>query len=1057
MSGRGVVWLRIWSFVVVALTLSACGGGSDGDGIIGTGFTINGRAEKGPFIANSLVTVNLLNNDGTSKTQTLNTLIKDELGSFSFSLPSPGAIQISASGYHFNEISGRFSDGTLTLYAAYDATEKATQNAYVNVLTHLIHSRVLKLMKDGKTISEAIRQAQTELITALVPVLPVKALPDFTRLRVYNSDDTVAEGNAYLLALSATIYQYATSQTQLSEESESAELTLVLNSLAVDLSDDGLLNSDLSLVSDLVTASRVVDPALVEKNLKLHSFRVIHEQLAVPNINLFLDTDGDGSVNNEDIDDDNDGIPDIQDKNPYKFGELKITIVQPVSDSGGSSSKLRSIVADESLVQKIEYLIDGELIGESSKPPFEITWNSYFWSDTTSKYSLVTRITDTGGNKQLGPVVELSVAPIFGPVFRVKNTGNVVIRDKDAINLNWEILAGAEKYEVEVRNEDNGQLVETQKVLVPSLLAQNLREGKYSWRLRAANIYDNWGPWSEYFSFTVAGPVPPTFISPMAGAAIVDTDSPTFTWKPVAAATGYEIEISSSRDFIPVLQSKELTGISYTSSALPQGQYYVRIRSKNSLQFWGEWNPLSAFILRGPDAPLLVSPTDNASVGTLVDVTFSWSPSEGAKGYVFQLSKSSTFTMNVVETEITTTALTRQLSIGRYYWRVRAKNVGGSFGEWSGVNIVSAGLFTKSYGGAKSDTASAIKETENGGYIIVGSTDNGSVRNGGIYLLKINSTGAEEWHQTFDTAASEYGRDVIELSNGNFIVIGDTDYGPSAKLWLIEVSSTGDKLSERFIKNETFGGLLSLEDGYVLGTNLFVSEKTVNGSISQQYVPKIIRYGLSHIEVWAHTFDESVTAFVSIQSLEIDSDGNIVVAGAYDPSPDDLTNQYANQAYIYSLSPQGADPKYFKLTDHFLGYGNVKNKPLSGGRQFLATYGMGSQHVLYNSIGEKLWSANSQMGYGNAAPLISSVNDRIEVVQYGQSYENGSNFSLRRFVYDAEGYILNDTKLINDGTSYERSNGLRQILATRDGGYILLSSSAIAGNTDIVVTKIGSD
>lgn len=66
MSGRSGVWLRIGSFVAVVMLLTACG---EGDGIIGTGFTVNGRAEKGPFIVNSNITVNLLNNDGTSKTQ----------------------------------------------------------------------------------------------------------------------------------------------------------------------------------------------------------------------------------------------------------------------------------------------------------------------------------------------------------------------------------------------------------------------------------------------------------------------------------------------------------------------------------------------------------------------------------------------------------------------------------------------------------------------------------------------------------------------------------------------------------------------------------------------------------------------------------------------------------------------------------------------------------------------------------------------------------------------------------------------------------------------------
>jgi len=1045
-------WLVL---LATTLSLTACGFGQDGDGVIGTGFTVNGNAEKGPFTVNSNITVNLLNKDGTSKTQTLNTQIKDDLGSFSFSLPTAGGIQITANGYHFNEISGNLSDGPLTLYAVYDAIEDEKQSAYVNVLTHLIHSRALNLMKEGKATTDAINQAQKELITALLPVLPVTKLPDFTRLRVYNTDDTVSDGNAYLLALSATIYQFATSQAQLSDESESAELSLVLNDMAIDLSNDGLLNSDPSLVSNLVGASRLIDPALVEKNLKLRSMRVIQAQLAVPNINLFLDTDGDGIANQDDTDDDNDGIPDVKDKNPYLRGELGITIVQPAPDSGSASRKLRAVVSDDTLIEKIEYLIDGEKIGESSKAPFEVTWDPYFWSETTATYSLMTRITDVAGNKQLGPIIQLSVPPIAAAYFSVTQGKNSVVRDSDSINLAWIATAPAAKYEIELRNADYPYaVVNTQITTVPSHTTQNLAQGKYSWRLRAANSYDNWGAWSELFQFTITGPVPPVFMSPMSGSTIGNTDTPTIIWQIAALATGYQIQLANNAAFTPALMSSELTDTSITSSALTQGQYYVRLRSKNSLQYWGEWSEVTTFTVTGPGAPTLVSPADKATVATLVDVPFSWNPSTYAIQYVFQLSKSATFATIDAEIESTETTVSQKLTIGQYYWRVRAKNSTGFFGDWSATNSASAGTFTKSYGGPKTDYPLAGKETKDGGYIIVGYTESGTVRNGAIYLLKISANGTKEWDQTFDTAERDSGLDANELANGNFILVGNSG---EKEPWLIEIDKAGQKLHERFIKNETFGGLLALDDGYVLGTNLLVSEKTVNGSTYFQYVPKVTRYGLSQTELWSHTFDESITDFESIQSVEIDGEGNILVAGAYDPTPAEVTDPMQNEAYIYTLSKFGDTHSYVKLANFFLGSYTISIRPLSGGLYFVKLNSV-SEYFLYNSLGKKLWSTKSGVIYSTAALMLSGANGHIDAVEYGGRYMNGAlNFGTYRLVYDLDGYSISDTQLTNEGTDLDRGVRNRQIIATLDGGYMLLSNQTVSGNTDILVTKIDSN
>jgi len=143
MSGRSAVWLRAWSLVLVALTLSACGGGSDGDGIIGTGFTIKGAAQKGPFVKGSRVSINPVTSDGKSAAGTTTTFTEDDLGQFSFPIEKAGLVQISVDGYSFNELTGNTSGGTLLLRGLFLAQEKNDQRAYVNVLTHITTNRVL--------------------------------------------------------------------------------------------------------------------------------------------------------------------------------------------------------------------------------------------------------------------------------------------------------------------------------------------------------------------------------------------------------------------------------------------------------------------------------------------------------------------------------------------------------------------------------------------------------------------------------------------------------------------------------------------------------------------------------------------------------------------------------------------------------------------------------------------------------------------------------------------------------------------------------------------------
>ncbi|MDH5732147.1 MAG: hypothetical protein OEZ58_24445, partial [Gammaproteobacteria bacterium] len=147
--------------ILLILLITACTT-SDGDGIVGTGFDVKGSAEKGPFGIGSSVIVSRLNQDGTATSNTIATETIDDLGNFVFNVDDAGLVKISVEGYHFNEVLGAQSGGTLLLRGIYEVTDAEDQSAHVNILTHLVYKRLERLITQDKTAAAALSQAEGE-------------------------------------------------------------------------------------------------------------------------------------------------------------------------------------------------------------------------------------------------------------------------------------------------------------------------------------------------------------------------------------------------------------------------------------------------------------------------------------------------------------------------------------------------------------------------------------------------------------------------------------------------------------------------------------------------------------------------------------------------------------------------------------------------------------------------------------------------------------------------------------------------------------------------------
>lgn len=195
---------------------------------VGDGDTISiitGYVQKGPFIQGTELTLRELDDSLTPTGRSFATTISDNTGSFSVVAPLQYQfVEVSASGFYFNEVTGVLSAAPINLRAVVDL--RIVSSIKVNVLTHLEYSRVLYLADSGLTLAQAKDQAQREILNIFNIDSPAIDTPETLDI----SQD--GDGNAILLAISAILQ---------SDRTE-AQLTELLANISSDIRIDGRLD-----------------------------------------------------------------------------------------------------------------------------------------------------------------------------------------------------------------------------------------------------------------------------------------------------------------------------------------------------------------------------------------------------------------------------------------------------------------------------------------------------------------------------------------------------------------------------------------------------------------------------------------------------------------------------------------------------------------------------------------------------------------------------------------------------------------------------------------------
>jgi hypothetical protein len=98
--------------------------------------------------------------------------------------------------------------------------------------------------------------------------------------------------------------------------------------------------------------------------------------------------------------------------------------------------------------------------------------------------------------------------------------------------------------------------------------------------------------------------------------------------------------------------------------------------------------------------------------------------------------------------------------------------------------------WAKSYGGTGTDWGYSVQETSDGGYILTGFTGSFGAGMDDVWLVKTNSSGDSLWSRTFGGGNNDGGQFVRQTTDGGYIIVGSYGSG-TGDVYLIKTDGNG--------------------------------------------------------------------------------------------------------------------------------------------------------------------------------------------------------------------------------------------------------------------------
>ena len=389
---------------------------------------------------------------------------------------------------------------------------------------------------------------------------------------------------------------------------------------------------------------------------------------------------------------------------------------------------------------------------------------------------------------------------------------------------------------------------------------------------------------------------------------------------------------------------------------------------------------------------------------------------------------------------------------GGHFLIVRATHVFGTDTQAWYINSPVITTFNKTYGGSGNEWATAVQQTSDGCYILVGET--GSFGAGGydFWLIKTDAGGNKSWDKTFGESDDDFAYAMQQTSDGGYILAGWTNsYGAGGvDAWLIKTDANGNK-----VWDNTFGGgsydlaeavQQTTDGGYILAGETSSFGAGANDAW-------LIKTEAKGNKVWDKTFGGSNQE--QANAVQQTSDGGYILAG--------------RASSFWSVNPDvwliKSDANGNKVWDKTFGGSSYDEacavQQTSDGGYILAGYtrsfGAGKSAawlIKTDANGNKVWDKTYGGSNQEQAYAVQQTSDGGYILA-GRTASFGAGFYDAWLIKtDADGNKVWDKTF--GGSSWDEGLAVQQ---TSDGGYILAgpTNSFGAGSMDAWLIKTDAD
>ena len=185
--------------------------------------------------------------------------------------------------------------------------------------------------------------------------------------------------------------------------------------------------------------------------------------------------------------------------------------------------------------------------------------------------------------------------------------------------------------------------------------------------------------------------------------------------------------------------------------------------------------------------------------------------------------------------------------------------------------------WSQTFGGTDVDRGRSVQQTNDGGYIICGSSYSTGNGEDDIYLIKTNGNGVEQWSQTFGGTENDRGHSVQQTNDGGYIICGyskSIGIGLHHDFYLIKIDGNGNQIWDQIFPqtNESVGfSVRQTNDGGYIFTGHTETYGVGDGDVY------LIKTNGNGVEQWSQTFGG--TGYDGGYSVQQTNDGGYIITG----------------------------------------------------------------------------------------------------------------------------------------------------------------------------------